>query len=981
MNHSIGRVVLVGLMTVCSTSILSHAGEPSPKHDYDIVYVRAPRYGDEKNTRWPEISVPIQMEPGADLVLLHPDGTEEVLVEGGNGSVVDPYPSFDGEWIYYAYFHDLRPEALNRQRRSASKAGSDIYKLHVPTRKVVRLTHQEFTPNTGVAKWSTDPVQPDGRDETYLGYGIFNLGPCPLPDGKVIFTSSRNGYLPNKAYTFPNLQLFVMDDDGKNVELTGHMNLGSALHPTVMTDGRVMFSSYESQGLRDLRLWGLWAIRPDGTEWEPLVSAFSHATAFHFQTQLSQGKVVVEHYYNLNNNGFGSFWSLPSSPPAGEPPFGDPNPRHASNRRFRQGIHTNGKPIMTSVPFSPRGLDGLTAFTFGVDRASDRYENGEWAGKVTHPSAAPDNDLLLVWTSGPANDLARPVRTPRYDGGIYRIPGGKKVESHRELVLIKNDPKFNEMQPRPLVSYRDIYGVDEPRSLPWLPNDGTAHEELPAGTPFGLVGTSSFYKRNTTPGYGNSKFDGLDPFNTSQNGASPNWATQGADAGKYSNEDIYSVRILAMEPTSHLSYGPNAGRSFQNHANERLRILGEIPLRKVDATGKEILDPEGNPDTSFLAKIPADVPFTFQTLDREGMVLNASQTWHQVRPGEVRYNCGGCHAHAQQGLAFELTYAARDEYSITDLTAGAKLLQKNEAGEMVVEEHSDGAIDVEYYRDIKPILERSCVKCHKGEGGKPAAELVLDDDEIVTGYENTYHRLANDSRAKYGRKPVIRNGSWRQTNASRYVRKFQSRRSLLVWKVYGKRLDGWANEDHPTETTPGDASTLPEGTNPNEADIDLVGTIMPPPDSGVPPLSDAEKLTIARWIDLGCPISRTGESNQESGWFLDEIRPTLALSSPRAGGNAILDHITIGMHDYYSGLVEESLHVAADFDIDGIAAGKNLASHFKKTQSGVWQWQLNSPVNRLARGNLTVTVKDRQGNVTRVVRSFFVGKPAAVAQR
>jgi len=188
MKTSIDQIGIAVLVALCSTSAITLSAEtPGPpsgasaRHDYDIVYVRAPRYGDEQNTRWPEISIPIQMEPGADLMLLHPDGREEVLVKGGNGSVVDPYPSFDGEWIYYAYFHDLRPEALNRQRRYASKAGSDIYKIHVPSRKVVRLTHQEFTPNTGVAKWSKDPVQPGGRDETYLGYGIFNLGPCPLP--------------------------------------------------------------------------------------------------------------------------------------------------------------------------------------------------------------------------------------------------------------------------------------------------------------------------------------------------------------------------------------------------------------------------------------------------------------------------------------------------------------------------------------------------------------------------------------------------------------------------------------------------------------------------------------------------------------------------------------------------------------------------------------------------------------------------------
>ena len=134
---------------------------------------------------------------------------------------------------------------------------------------------------------------------------------------------------------------------------------------------------------------------------------------------------------------------------------------------------------------------------------------------------------------------------------------------------------------------------------------------------------------------------------------------QGSDAGKYTSADIWAVRILALEPTSHRSYGPNQGDHFFNHATERMRILGEIPLRKLDARGAPILDPDGNPDTSFLAKIPADTPFTFQMLDRNGLVLTMAQTWHQVRPGEVRTDCGGCHAHSQTPLSFERTAAGR----------------------------------------------------------------------------------------------------------------------------------------------------------------------------------------------------------------------------------------------------------------------------------------------------------------------------------
>ena len=241
-------------------------------------------------------------------------------------------------------------------------------------------------------------------------------------------------------------------------------------------------------------------------------------------------------------------------------------------------------------------------------------------------------------------------------------------------MLVKNDPAYNEAWPRAVVPYSAVHGVDEPAALPWLPNDGSVHAELPAGTPYGLVGTSSFYKRESFPGHvSNDTFDGLDAFNTSQNGQSYNWGTQGSDAGKYTDSDIWAVRIVAMEPGTHRSYGPNGGPSggqlFRSHASERLRILGEIPLRKFDGEGTPILDAEGNPDTSFLAKIPADTPFTFQMIDRNGMLLTAAQTWHQVRPGELRADCGGCHAHSQEPLPFAGTAAAAPDYEVWDLGA------------------------------------------------------------------------------------------------------------------------------------------------------------------------------------------------------------------------------------------------------------------------------------------------------------------------
>ena len=71
-------------LKILNTEIRPIATDNSVKWDYDIVYVRAPRAGDEVHKRfYTDFSAPITMEPGADLMLLRPDGSEELLVKGG----------------------------------------------------------------------------------------------------------------------------------------------------------------------------------------------------------------------------------------------------------------------------------------------------------------------------------------------------------------------------------------------------------------------------------------------------------------------------------------------------------------------------------------------------------------------------------------------------------------------------------------------------------------------------------------------------------------------------------------------------------------------------------------------------------------------------------------------------------------------------------------------------------------------------------
>jgi hypothetical protein len=973
------------------------ATDPTIHYDYPIVYIRAPRDPDNL-PEFANTHPPTMMPGGSELVLLQPSGAEEVLVPAGaTEAITDPYVSFDGEWVYYVRLHNV-------SKRENHSGGSDVYKIHVPSRKVVQLTRQGFTPNTGTVDLA----------KQLKNRGVYNLGPCPLPGGKVAFTSDRNAFRAAPGGTGHPLaqQLFVMDEDGANVETIGHLNLGGILHPVILKDGRIIFTTNETQGLRGgYFFWGVWSIHPDGTNWNPVISAYD-GDVFHFYTQLSDEQIVLTNYYPGGvTRGFGTYHKMPHRAPDGEFAFG---PANSQDPRNRTG------PTMGSMPFKPYGLDSLTLFA-----TKDDVRPNSGFGKVTHPSGAPDNHLLTCWAlcatpkdaTDPIDAFSNPRPKEAFDSGLYLIKSGQPINQPGQMVLIKNDAKYHELFPRALVSYKRIYGVDEPARLASPANDGKLCKHMPEGVPYGLVGSSSLYKRESypqgtiLPGKVTAEYSQKseqNPFfnlgGTYANGR--NWIAQGADAGIYDNSDIHAIRIVITEPVS-----SNGNHKLQGHASnfqeiraetppsERLRILGEFPVRKFK-DGVQPVDPDGNPDTSFEAKIPADVAWTFQTLDKRGMVLNMAQTWHQVRPGERRNDCGGCHAHSQKPTEFKLTMAAKPDYKPWDLTGDKHPLlttkDRDESGQQWDQESTTGVrfaksiTNVEYHRDVKPILQRSCVACHTKDAEKPAGNLVLDDDALIRGLPGTYYRLAMDSRAEYGHKPLDKTwGGYVQI--TRYVRKLQSRRSLLIWKIYGERLDGFNNDDFATETVIGDPKTLtlkgtviePTHHNVQRADLDYSGSIMPPKEAvaegKVKPLSEEDRLTLVRWIDLGCPLDRDYDpehpEKRGTGWMVDDYRPTLAVTSPRAGANGEpLNRLLIGLHDYYSGLDMDSLVVTADFDVDDVPAGENLAQRFRAKGEGVFELPLARPVTELAKGTLSISIEDQEGNVTRMDRTFSIAQ-------
>ncbi|MBT3296056.1 MAG: hypothetical protein HN383_12355 [Verrucomicrobia bacterium] len=122
----------------------------------------------------------------------------------------------------------------------------------------------------------------------WLRGGFSDMYPCYLPSGKIMFSSTR---AQRVVYCAPQpvTTLYVMDADGKNMRHLSE-NVVSETIPTMLHDGRVIYTRWEylDKGLGGVQ--NLWAMRPDGRG--------------------------VDHVYKLNNNwpsGMGATRAIPGS--------------------------------------------------------------------------------------------------------------------------------------------------------------------------------------------------------------------------------------------------------------------------------------------------------------------------------------------------------------------------------------------------------------------------------------------------------------------------------------------------------------------------------------------------------------------------------------------------------------------------------------------------------------------------------------------
>ena len=180
--------------------------------------------------------------------------TENLLPQGVFSS---PALSYDGTTVYFAFC-----EVQDRKRPH----GTITHWRHLPDAKDVPQEFNWKSPNR--PGFHLYAINVDGTQLRQLTEGPYDdFDPCPLPDGRIVFMSSRRGgYVRcnNPFEPLPTYTLHQIDADAQNLRtLSWHET--PEWNPSVLNDGRIVYTRWDYVDRSAAHFHGLWASNPDGT--------------------------------------------------------------------------------------------------------------------------------------------------------------------------------------------------------------------------------------------------------------------------------------------------------------------------------------------------------------------------------------------------------------------------------------------------------------------------------------------------------------------------------------------------------------------------------------------------------------------------------------------------------------------------------------------------------------------------------------------
>ena len=231
-----------------------------------------------------------------------PYSSDHYYTDINNGTSGDRFLADNGVYVYNVRTQQERP-VVTAAKMPGGKGFIGFISLSFDARKVIFDFREN--PGSGFRIWEVN-VDGSGLRQVLLppvdeaekvarwrkGWHTDDIHPCYLPDGRIIFSSTRSEHtvLCGGSAHLVAPTLHSMDADGGDVEQLTKSPV-SEFCPVVLDDGRVMYHRWEyiDKGARVSKT--IWSMNPDGTMPQELYGVSDDTTTVYMYPQAIPGDV------------------------------------------------------------------------------------------------------------------------------------------------------------------------------------------------------------------------------------------------------------------------------------------------------------------------------------------------------------------------------------------------------------------------------------------------------------------------------------------------------------------------------------------------------------------------------------------------------------------------------------------------------------------------------------------------------------------
>jgi len=184
------------------------------------------------------------------------------------GKVTDLIPEMK-EGIFGRYDLHFSAKKIVFDWKQKPKEGFRIYEIDIDPEKAIAIGKPRqitFRPDDEDARIAKYDNSSNGGTARMYYHQTDDMHPCYLPDGGIAFVSSRCEYgtLCDAPDHLATAIMYRMDGDGSKMRPLSNSAV-SEFAPSVMDDGRILYTRWEYVDKGQLGVKCLWAMRPDGS--------------------------------------------------------------------------------------------------------------------------------------------------------------------------------------------------------------------------------------------------------------------------------------------------------------------------------------------------------------------------------------------------------------------------------------------------------------------------------------------------------------------------------------------------------------------------------------------------------------------------------------------------------------------------------------------------------------------------------------------